>query len=85
MGLVRVCDICGSRSKVKNFYFETGKTTDAAGSMESVGVQSDLCAACVSDIFESIVRSKKLYNWDIGKFVVEKISQKIKSRVEKKK
>ena len=46
MAQVTVCDICDSRQDVRKMYLPVGRESDGAGSMDTVGVNWDLCAKC---------------------------------------
>ena len=71
MALLRVCDVCGaSEGDVKRIFFETDRTLDAAGSMDGVGAEYDLCLGCCGRLFRRVVLSRQCYSHDLGKHLV---------------
>ena len=63
-----LCDVCGSKTQERMFV-QTGREMDAAGSMDTVGRDLDLCGKCAVSIL--IRLQKKSEGFIIGKSIIE--------------
>lgn len=56
MATIEICDVCGSSNAVNHMFFCTGRSLDAAGSIDDDGDGFDLCNSCELKVLKRSAR-----------------------------
>ena len=86
MAQIIICDICGSKERVKVHCYVYDRATDAAGAMEDIYYQVDLCEACELSVLKQVIKKLtkgSIDQWKLNKIIIETIVQRIREKDKK--